>query len=69
MDLKIRASASPAVGFLSDKVNVGRVVERIDAKAFLGPGDYKRAVLGAPRIGTDLELWTTWLRNYGIGSK
>jgi hypothetical protein len=54
VDLKIRASASPAVSFLLDEIDTGRVVERIDAKAFLGPGNYKRAVLGA--LLADIQL-------------
>jgi hypothetical protein len=47
VDLEIGAGASPAVSFLSDKVNVGRAVDRINPETLLGLGDHKRAVLSA----------------------
>src|SRR5207244_10795369 len=54
--LEIGASARPLVALFLDEVDLGGILDGIDAEAFLGRGSDQRAVLGVLLAGLKLCL-------------
>jgi hypothetical protein len=66
VNLEIRAGASPAVSFLLDEIDTGRVMDRVDPKSFLCLGNNQRSVLRPLLAGFKLFLghdnFLLWVR-------
>jgi len=56
VSFKIRAGAGPVFAFLPDEINLSRVVERVDAAAFVGFRGDQGSVLSAFLAGLKLCL-------------